>query len=614
MMDLGCHMGRVASRLLGEPNRRLSSESEWRYGTHGSLSVDLEKKVWFDHEKGEGGGVLELIARETGLTVSSAVDWLRNEGLDVGESRHSNERRMTATYHYRDEHGELLFQVCRFEPKDFRQRAPDGSWSIRNIRRVLYRLPELLAAKGAMVFIVEGEKDADRLASLGLCATTCPGGANKWRPEYADPLAGRDVVILPDNDPEGIRHAEAVRSAIAGKAKRAGILRLDGLPHKGDVSDWLDAGGMVERLSGLAEEALGQNAEASGPRTFVASSLAHEPVPERVWHVPGLIPAHTVTTLNGDGGTGKSLIALQLAAATALGGRWLGQEVEQGSALFLTAEDDRAELHRRLVDVARAAGTCLAELGQLMLVSLAGENAILATPDVGSGTIARTPLFTWLDGWIAANRPRLVVLDTLADLFGGQENDRAQARQFVQLLRGIAIRHRTTVLLLAHPSLTGLASGTGNSGSTAWSNSVRSRLYLQRPAGDSHEQDSDVRTLTTVKANYGPVGGEIRVRYRDGVFEIGPGQSGLDRMAAGAKAERIFMDLLRAYGAEGRNVTATPCSTYAPSVFTRDPRAEGVTKRAFEAAMNALFARKAIRVGESGPPSRRRSRIEESPG
>lgn len=310
-------------------------------------------------------------------------------------------------------------------------------------------LPELLADPEATVFLVEGEKDADRLASLGLCATTCPGGANKWRPEYADALAGRDVVILPDNDPEGIRHAEAARSGLVGKANRANILMLEELPRKGDVSDWLDVGGTVERLSKLAEEALRQPAMGRALWIFAASSLAHEPVPNRAWHVPGLIPAHTITTLTGDGGTGKSLIALQLAAATALGGRWLGQQVKQGTVLFLTAEDDRAELHRRLVDVVRAAGTNLAELDRLMLLSLAGEDAILALPDTRSGTIAPTSLFTWLDGWIVANSPRLVVLDTLADLFGGQENDRAQARQFIQLLRGIAIRHRTTLLLLA---------------------------------------------------------------------------------------------------------------------------------------------------------------------
>lgn len=345
---------------------------------------------------------------------------------------------------------------------------------------------------------------------------------------------------------------------------------------------------------------------------FTGASLADAPVLPREWHVDGLIPRHTVTTLNGDGGTGKSLLGLQLAASTALGRNWLGQEVAQGPALFLTAEDDRAELHRRLAFVARSMSVDLADLDRLTLLSLAGEDAILATPAPGSALLSPTRLFAQLEQWIAENRPRIVELDTLADLFGGQENDRSQARQFIQLLRGLAIRHRTTVLLLAHPSLTGLSSGSGSSGSTAWSNSVRSRLYLQRIVEDGYEPDPDARLLTTVKANYGRTGGEIRLRWQDGAFVAEAGQTTIDRKAGSAKAERAFLALLRAYAEQGRHVSPHPSASYAPSRFAKEADAEGVTKRAFETAMNALFARKAIRVEELGPASRRVKAIVEA--
>ncbi len=261
MTDFSQHMAAVAKRLLGDPNNVLSSPKEWRYGTRGSLSIDLEKGTWFDHEKGTGGGVIDLICRETGRPNGVAVEWLRAEGFEVEQPRQHAGRRIVANYPYRDEEGKLLFEVCRFEPKDFRQRAPDGTggwrWSLKGVRRVLYRLPELVAAPtDATVFLVEGEKDADRLASLGLIATTCPGGANKWRPEYTEALSGRKVVILPDNDLAGTEHAETVKERLTGTAAQIAVLALQGLPHKGDVSDWLDAGGTTERLSELAEAVL----------------------------------------------------------------------------------------------------------------------------------------------------------------------------------------------------------------------------------------------------------------------------------------------------------------------------------------------------------------------
>ena len=124
----------------------------------------------------------------------------------------SDERVISATYDYADADGKLLYQVVRYAPKSFLQRRPDGNdgwiWDLEGVKRVLYRLPELLAAPEHEVWIVEGEKDADRLASLGFIATTNAGGAGKWRSEFSDLLRGRHVVVLPDNDETGRRHGE----------------------------------------------------------------------------------------------------------------------------------------------------------------------------------------------------------------------------------------------------------------------------------------------------------------------------------------------------------------------------------------------------------------------
>lgn len=165
---------------------------------------------------------------------------------------------IVATYGYHDEAGALLFQVVRLEPKSFRQRRPDGnggwSWSVNGVRQVPYRLFELRAKVAHnLVFIVEGEKDVDRLAALGVVATCNAGGAGKWPAELTECLRGADVVILPDNDPPGRKHAEVVAEALHGTAERVRIVALPGIPPKGDVSDWLDAGGTLAQLFALGD-------------------------------------------------------------------------------------------------------------------------------------------------------------------------------------------------------------------------------------------------------------------------------------------------------------------------------------------------------------------------
>jgi putative DNA primase/helicase len=125
-----------------------------------------------------------------------------------------------ATYDYCDAAGNLLYQTVRYEPKDFRQRRPDGKggwiWNLNGVERVLYRLPELLAAnKREFVFVVEGEKDADRLAREGLVATTTVGGAKApWLPSYTKVLRGRRVVLIPDNDDPGRERVKRIADAL----------------------------------------------------------------------------------------------------------------------------------------------------------------------------------------------------------------------------------------------------------------------------------------------------------------------------------------------------------------------------------------------------------------
>ncbi len=360
----------------------------------------------------------------------------------------------------------------------------------------------------------------------------------------------------------------------------------------------------------LASAPLRSDPQGSAAEFFrPAASLAGRPAPQRRWHVFGMIPSRQVTILSGDGGTGKSLLALQLAVATAAGRTWLGRDVEGGSAALLSAEDDVDELHRRFADIVAHHGLGLGDLGRLHLRSLAGQDAALATAERRTGGLAPTDLYDLVGRDLERIRPRLLVLDTLADLHSGDELNRVHARQFVQLVRHWAIRHGAAVLLLAHPSVSGMQSGSGASGSTGWGNSVRSRLYLERITDGGYEADPDRRVLTTKKANYAAAGAEIRMTWRDGVFAADDPPTRLELQSASAKARRVFAKLLRQLTAEGRDLNPSAGPNFAPSVMASHPGAEGCTKQALTRAMSDALGDGTAVIVEHGPPSKRHKRL-----
>lgn len=200
-----------------------------------------------------------LVHCHAGCDQGAVVDALKRRGLwpeaEKRERPAKPVRRIVATYDYVDpETGEVKMQVVRYEPKDFRQRrpGPDGgwSWSVPASERILFNLPAVKASSKTIV-IVEGEKDVEALAGLGIVATCNPGGAGKWEPQFTAALAGRDILILPDNDEAGEKHLDLVGRSLTGVARSIKVLRLPDLPPKGDVSDWVYAGGTRDLLAGL---------------------------------------------------------------------------------------------------------------------------------------------------------------------------------------------------------------------------------------------------------------------------------------------------------------------------------------------------------------------------
>lgn len=348
------------------------------------------------------------------------------------------------------------------------------------------------------------------------------------------------------------------------------------------------------------------------PGPISASSFEGLPVPDREWHIPEYVPKGNITLFSADGAVGKSLVLQQLGICTAAKLPWLGLVTAAGPTLYLNAEDNIAELHRRTADISKLLSVPLSQLNDVHLWSMAGEDALLATADERNNVVTPTPLWAEVRRRVSEIRPVLVILDPLADLFGGNENVKPQARAFVGMCRGLAIDFDTTVILAAHPSQTGLQNRSGSSGNTGWGNSVRSRIFMERIKERDAEPDPDARILRKTKSNYGALGGdEIRFRYYAGAFTLegattlSESRRAVDHIAA----ESLFLETLDQLASQGMMLSPLPGKNYAPSRIAAHPNAEAqrIGAQALRRAMQTLLDAGRIRSIIDGPKSRQRT-------
>ncbi len=334
--------------------------------------------------------------------IRDALD--REHGIHLGGGERGPAPSHTATY--TDPHGEPRYQVRRWDGPDgkrIRQYRADGhgGWTpgMDGVTRTPYHLPEVLVAR--QVVIVEGERKCDLLRAAfaaagaeGIAITTAPGGAGKWRPEYAPYLAGRDVLVLPDADAPGRAHAEAVAASVRPYAHRLRVLDLPGLPPKGDVADWLGAGHTTTELRALVNAAPEWRATAAGIGTIMA-----EVRPEVVrWLWRGRIPRGKITVLDGDPGLGKSTLTLDLAARVSTGRAMPdGPPGVSGGVVLASAEDDPADTIRPRLDAAGADCSRVLALGAAEFQTVAQIDVLRAAiARVGAALVVVDPLMAYL--------------------------------------------------------------------------------------------------------------------------------------------------------------------------------------------------------------------------
>jgi RecA-family ATPase len=337
-------------------------------------------------------------------------------------------------------------------------------------------------------------------------------------------------------------------------------------------------------------------------------------IPERKWAIRNRVPLRQAGLFSGEGGTGKSIIELMKNVAHVAAKDWLGSMPEPGPAFYVGAEDDADEIHIRLASIADFYEVSFSELSEngLKILPMLGQDATLVAVTRG-GKLEPTALYQQLYEAAGDIKPKNISIDTLSRAFSGEENDRSQVYAFAMHMQALAIVADGSVTLLSHPSLSGLSSGSGISGSTAWHGAFRFRQYLKGVKAEAGEQpDNDLRELEFKKNQYGPLGESITLRYQRGLFLPERGLSGLDQVARRDRAQDIFLALLRRFEGENRNVSDKPnAPNYAPTTFAAEEEAKSLRlkREDLREAMRDLFKDGRITNESYGRSGRSTARI-----
>ena len=349
-MAINCNIKQIVELLQLKPNS--SSQDELRFGSKGSLCVNLKQNTWFDFEKQAGGGMLDFVVHQ-GMASNQpqAAKWLEEHQLIAPTVSVTKSKAILRAHVYRDQAGTPLKQAVKYTDGSWKQMGwHDGIWkpNVKGVQNVPYRLDELHDdASDRLMFIFEGEKDVDRAVSNGLLATCNAGGAGNWKPELNQFLLGRKVCIVPDNDTPGLEHAQKLLDGFAKDDIDAFIMtsHLSTLKDKGDFSDWMDLNQSdIDSFLSLVD--MDQKNKKSPEQAYLekfgikpANALFEMQFDPLSFLYDGLIPSVGLTLLAALPKTGKSWLVLNMSKH---------MDANGVSVHYLAAEDNERRLKDRI--------------------------------------------------------------------------------------------------------------------------------------------------------------------------------------------------------------------------------------------------------------------------
>lgn len=432
---------RVCHLLGAEPR---SNQAMARCPAHEDRQASLSVS------RGDKGVVLHCHAGCDTRAITEALGLRMSELFNEGPAPRERAE-MVATYNYVDEMGELLYRVIRYSNKDFRQRAANGAWSVKGIRKVPYRLPEVLDAirRSETIWIAEGEKDVDALWKANAPATCNSGGAGKWTPEHAQAIAGAaEVVIVADKDAAGTAHAKSVQASLEAVGVEATIVQA---AIGKDAADHLGAGkGLDEFVPLEAETAAEAPAEDGLPRPLDWAAFWADDPSDAEWLCEPFLPKGRLTTIQSAPKAGKSLITLEVAVKMAMGVPVFHRPAsEPMNVVYFDFEMTDNDLRERLVDMGIGPDDDLSHFHYYLLPSLPPAD----TPEGGKAIL----------DICRRHEAELAVIDTMARVVAGEEQAADTYRSFYRWTAMHLKAEGITVLLIDHLGKDPTKGGRGSS-------------------------------------------------------------------------------------------------------------------------------------------------------
>ena len=497
-----------------------------------ALTFYEDTNSFFCHSCRRGGSIIDLYMMANGLdpasseSVSTAITELcKIYNITPSETPQGTPQKREHVYHNAD--GSIFGKKVITKKSNGSKTASwyryeNGKYipGLNGAKKPLYMLDRMVKCDSQVFFIVEGEKDAETLVKMGLPATTKPDGAReKWNSRFIEPLKGKRVVILTDNDQDGDAAGKEAAKALYDDVEKLKIIPaadiLSNCPHKGDISDIVDMIGLE-----AAKKELYRAIEAAEPYTPLteaeevadamegfktADEFTAEPI---TWLWRGRIPMQYVTFLMSPGGCGKSFLSAVIAAAVSRG-RALpdGEPVEAGNVLYLSAEDSGAIVKQRLQ-------SCDADLKKIIIQDIDAEHPLMF-PD----TTEDTDHMNQWNAVLAKYLPKLVVCDvwhafTSPDIDLNRQNS---VRAVLRAVARLAKTHNTAFLLLAHTSKRRQETNLNDAllGSSDSVNAARSVLMVVA------NSDSGEKALLHTKCNIAGLAPSLEFRIDSGLLTFG---------------------------------------------------------------------------------------------